>query len=267
MANSFPDLQALGSAISCLAEDHLDFVFRRCLAGSLLTNDGGSFRFVSGEPHPFGNFLFLERGLSHSEIPRLVEPLLQCHAPSAVLAPGTARQEIAECLAACGFDPVGAMPAMAVAIDRLPETPLPPGYQFGRIVTAVDAAAWTAAFAEGYEIPPGLSRHFSPETVAHESGSAAALQYFGIQHKGRLVATSCMFLHGGVAGIYSVATIPSERGRGLGATMTAEPLRSVQSLGYRVAVLQSSPMGFPLYRRLGFAAHGSINMYVRIPKS
>jgi predicted acetyltransferase len=67
------------------------------------------------------------------------------------------------------------------------------------------------------------------------------------------VCTSLICLADEVAGVYCVATIPEERGKGLGSHATAEPLRLVGKLGYRVAVLQSSRAGHSMYAKLGFA--------------
>jgi predicted acetyltransferase len=49
-----------------------------------------------------------------------------------------------------------------------------------------------------------------------------------------------------------VATVPHARGRGLDAILTCAPLIEARTLGYRVGVLQSSEMGYNIYRRLGF---------------
>jgi GNAT superfamily N-acetyltransferase len=57
----------------------------------------------------------------------------------------------------------------------------------------------------------------------------------------------------GVAGVYSVATRPAHRGRGFGTALTAAALAAAREQGFDTAVLEPSPSGAPMYRRMGFA--------------
>ncbi|MEZ5391400.1 MAG: GNAT family N-acetyltransferase [Bryobacterales bacterium] len=91
------------------------------------------------------------------------------------------------------------------------------------------------------------------------------VQYYLASRDGRPVATSAMCLLEGLAGIYCVATVPEERRKGLGAFMTAEPLRRAEKIGYGVGVLQSSTSGYPVYEKLGFKTFGGVPMYIRTP--
>ena len=75
--------------------------------------------------------------------------------------------------------------------------------------------------------------------------------YLGFLY-GNPVSTSSLFYGGGAAGIYCVATLREARGQGLGAALTLQPLLEAREWGYRIGVLQSSKMGFNIYKRLGF---------------
>ena len=46
-----------------------------------------------------------------------------------------------------------------------------------------------------------------------------------------------------------------------GAALTPAPLHEAREMGYRLGVLGSSEMGYPVYRRLGFREHCRIGLY------
>ena len=79
---------------------------------------------------------------------------------------------------------------------------------------------------------------------------------------GEPVGTSQLFTSAGVAGIYNVTCMPAARGRGIGAAITLAPLLEARQMGYRVAVLQASSMGYKVYQRLGFQDFGKLSVYL-----
>src|SRR5688572_10326782 len=76
------------------------------------------------------------------------------------------------------------------------------------------------------------------------------------------VGTSQLFLSAGVAGIYNVTCIPQARGQGIGAAITLAPLLKAREMGYQVAILQASRLGYNIYRRLGFQDFGKLSVYL-----
>jgi ribosomal protein S18 acetylase RimI-like enzyme len=102
--------------------------------------------------------------------------------------------------------------------------------------------------------------HLRPRVVLEP----APLRQVGYLH-GRPVATARLSLAGGAAGIYAIATLPEARGRGIGARMTHAVMATGRDLGYRVATLQSSEMGYRIYLRLGFVEVFRYVLHVHIP--
>jgi GNAT superfamily N-acetyltransferase len=105
----------------------------------------------------------------------------------------------------------------------------------------------------------------SVELIAERVSRRTIPTYFLGRLDGWAVATSRLSLAGGAAGVYSVVTAASARGRGIGREMTLEVLRTGRDAGYRISTLQSSPMGRGIYERLGFRTIFAYEIYVRAP--
>jgi ribosomal protein S18 acetylase RimI-like enzyme len=71
------------------------------------------------------------------------------------------------------------------------------------------------------------------------------------------VATATAVVVGSTVGLYSIATLPAARGMGFGRAVTLEVLRDAWTRGVRQAVLESTPMGRPMYESLGFRSDGT----------
>ena len=79
---------------------------------------------------------------------------------------------------------------------------------------------------------------------------------------GTPVATSELFLGGGVAGIYGVTTVPEFRGRGIGTAMTLSPIIDARRRGYAIGVLFSSEMAVGIYADWGFRSMARVHLSV-----
>lgn len=244
--------------------EHIERVFRIIMNVPGVDLEKRFIRLVTGEAHPFGNFVCMSHPAGTEDVTRACEPLLHCGAPAAALFVGPVEDDVHAVLADRGFERAGGMPAMAVEIEKLPDTSLPEGYTFERVTRRDQRELWGDVFARGYEIPARVGAAFAGG-ITDDDADDAPVQYFWIRRDETPVCTSIVYHEGGIAGIYGVATLPEERGKGLGAHVTAEPLRRAHRLGYRIGVLQSSEAGYPVYQRLGFSDHGEIPLYVRMP--
>ena len=77
------------------------------------------------------------------------------------------------------------------------------------------------------------------------------------------VCTATSFVNEGVVGIYAVATTEQFRGKGYGGAITTHCMSWGQTRGARLAVLQASKMGLPVYQRLGFEDVGPSAVYIK----
>lgn len=142
-------------------------------------------------------------------------------------------------------------PGMAVDLHELDDSVRAiEGLEIRRVDDESSMRIWANVFTHGYGLPPDW------ESLSFELWMQMGLDFPLGNYVGHLngkpVSTSTVFYGGGAAGIYSVATLLEARGRGIGAALTLRPLLEAREAGYRIGVLQSSEMGFKVYKRLGF---------------
>ena len=78
----------------------------------------------------------------------------------------------------------------------------------------------------------------------------------------RAVATSRLACLGGVAEITGVGTLPEYRKRGFGTAMTWATVAEAATRGCTTTMLNASPLGYPIYRRMGFVPVGTYRTYL-----
>jgi GNAT superfamily N-acetyltransferase len=81
---------------------------------------------------------------------------------------------------------------------------------------------------------------------------------------GVIVATGVCVLVDEWAGLFSIGTVAEHRGHGYGAAITAACAHLGYSRGASAAVLQASPMGLPVYERMGFSVQESWSRSYRV---
>jgi GNAT superfamily N-acetyltransferase len=149
-----------------------------------------------------------------------------------------------------GLEAVYEMPEM-VLDRRVDEPPPPDRLELGRVASRADADAYWKVAADAY-----ASNGFPPEIFAyyedHERLRADNVAAFLAHLDGRPAGISMTILSHGVAGVYWVGSTSESRGRGLGSAVTATAVNEGFEMGAEIASLQASPMGEPIYRRMGF---------------
>jgi GNAT superfamily N-acetyltransferase len=192
------------------------------------------------------------------------------------LAPTHTPDDLVERLSHRGFQEVGESAGMALDLSTLaaPTKPTASDQSIdGFTIEPVRDAGTAREFVEVVreDRPEGVPP-YSPESVeanveviAWRVARRTIPGYFIGRLNGRAVATAKLSVVGGTAGIYSVVTLAEARGMGIGTQMTLAALEAGRKAGYRIATLQSSPMGHRIYERLGFRELVPYRILIRRP--
>lgn len=154
--------------------------------------------------------------------------------------------ELADACAAAGMVEHWQVPLMV--LDPIPTIPEPPAGLRVERLDAANADVYASVIAAGFGAPHELA------VALFGRGLAAATEFVGLLGylDGEPVATSAVFVGAGVAGVYNVATVPSARGRGVGAAMTWAAVAAGAEAGATASILQASEAGQPVYERMGY---------------
>ena len=105
-----------------------------------------------------------------------------------------------------------------------------------------------------YSWPEGTWARFNNE-------NASELRTYVARVEGEPVATIATIDHGADCEIWSVATLPPARGRGLATALMRQGLWDAREGGCVTSTLQATAAGRPIYERLGFKDVGALQMW------
>ncbi len=130
----------------------------------------------------------------------------------------------------------------------LPTNPTPPGLVVSRTSEYIELAVARAIISEVFDTPL-LIRNYLVDDLPYAPYIA--------ELDGVAVAAATMVPSDGIAGIYSVATLPPYRGRGIATAMLDKIITDATTMGLRVAVLGCFPLMVRHYQRSGFRVVGT----------
>jgi GNAT superfamily N-acetyltransferase len=149
-----------------------------------------------------------------------------------------------------GAEEVEVKPVMAVGLDRIADIDAPSDLRIETVDDPLELAEWVHVYGPSFGVDPGQGDAVTDiEAGRTDSGNIVRVTGY---IAGRAVSTSLLLDAADVAGIYVVTTAERYRRQGIGAAVTAAALRAGRDRGLRVATLQASGMGAPVYARMGF---------------
>ncbi len=221
--------------------------------------------FISGLPFELGNGVvraqFAATDLD-AKIEEVTRHFTERNVPASwLVGPSTQSTGLKSRLEAAGWIDDEA-PGMAIDLSTLREdNPLPPGLVIKEVSDGEMLKQWIRTMTVGSDLPGSLQNLLLELSNRYGFVRVPSVYYYLGLLNGEPVATSLLFLAGGVAGIYNVATLPEARSQGIGTALTVAPLLAARALGYRIGTLQSTKMGFNVYRRLGFQEYCTFSFY------
>lgn len=111
---------------------------------------------------------------------------------------------------------------------------------------------WLAVAAPGFGLPPSVTEFMRTSQKGHGFADSAPMRHFTAYEDGMPVACATVVYGAGLAGVYTVATLPGARGKGFGCAVTEACMQDALDRGVDTAMLFASKMGYPVYRKLGF---------------
>lgn len=156
-------------------------------------------------------------------------------------------------LRARGMEPWPAWPGMAMDLDALPPPPVHDDFavrpvrsaaEFADVLTVLEPLGMRGIFAGAFQRLGDRDGWDDQQPFQHFVGRSA---------DGRPVASATLCTAGAAAGLYAVAVAEDARRRGYGRAVSLAALQAGADAGHRFGVLQSSQMGFGVYRGIGLS--------------
>jgi hypothetical protein len=173
----------------------------------------------------------------------------------------------AELAAACeaqGLVAFGDPTPQMICYERLPAQPLPDGITVRAVHDEPGVADFAAVDADAYGTYGMPAEVFvdmfdRPARLLADPATIIVVAY----RDERPVATALTFLHGGVGGLQWVGTVADARHLRLGWVVTEWATNVAFDRGASSVTLQASPMGAPLYAKMGYQTLHHYREYVR----
>lgn len=178
------------------------------------------------------------------------------------LTPSTRPEGLEEILKANGMRHAYDAPGMAADLTTLDlDVPLPANVTIRQLARLDELPYWLNVFVPAFSISAGDAAVWLDAYQQIGFGDGVAWTHYVAFLDDQPVATTSLLVDGTLAGLYNIATLAHARGRGIGAAVTRAAMRYAREHGATQAALQSSEMGYSVYRGLGFVEHCNLRLY------
>jgi GNAT superfamily N-acetyltransferase len=222
-------------------------------AGGTVVDEGGVLLFAGGHSLPvlINGVFRTDARVSPADVLARAERFFRQHGRGyTIVLRAHADDDLRAAAEAAGFLAMGDMPDM-VLDHRLPDAVPPAGVELRRVTTEADAKGYGEVMGVAYATY-GMPEDVLPTALPLYALYAPHIVAVLARVNGTPAAGAMVVVTHGVAGIYWVGTTPDARGKGLAELCTRAAGNAGFDQGARIAALQASPMGEPVYKRMGY---------------
>ena len=233
---------------------HDTFDFTTHFPGHMVRTDEDMLIFATGVPADVLNGVLGPRMDQRTVGPRIAEVMAYFKRERLpmtwFLGPSSGPDDLERTLAERGLRPGDPIPGMAVDLDTIPPMEFSQDVRVEEVTDDAALKVCSHTAANGFQLPPEAVDGYMRFVESY--GFGPRRRWFLGYLDGSAASVALVVLHRRVAAVYCVATLPEMRGRGLGNAVTLAAISAAKQAGYKVAVLEASDMGLPVYKRLGF---------------
>jgi len=178
------------------------------------------------------------------------------------ITPSTRPEGLEAILKANGMRHAYDAPGMAADLTTLDlDVPLAANVTIRQLAHVDEMPHYFTVFIPAFSIPAGDAVVWRDAYEQIGFGDGVAWTHYVAFLDDQPVATTSLLLDGALGGIDNVATLEQARGRGIGAAVTRAAMRYARDHGATQAALQSSDLGYRVYRGLGFVEYCNLRLY------
>lgn len=172
--------------------------------------------------------------------------------------------DLTEAAREAGMAEIGTYPEMAC--DEPIGAPTPgEGIELRRVTEPEGVRDMLRICAPAYAVYGAPEEIFDPDRFVAERALEPHVITFNAYDGATAVSTATAILSNGIAGIWLVGTLPGAERRGLARACTAAAHDAALEHGAALTTLEASPMGAPLYPRMGYRTLFGYRMLVQLP--
>jgi ribosomal protein S18 acetylase RimI-like enzyme len=146
-----------------------------------------------------------------------------------------------------------------IADDLSPASRPLPRVEVRRVSDQATRSAFAHITSITFDVPWSICRDVYGNERAWQQSFHGYVGYVN----GMAIATTSIVVAAGVAGVYSVGTIPGHRSRGYAEAVMREALaQERRTAGFQKTVLQSTRSGYALYTRMGYRRVANFTVFI-----